>query len=395
MSETTLLLLKFAFAASMYLVVNPYLFDLVNLDQSQGVEIGKIIRVNGKSLIQYPSEIDWHQSKEKLNVHNHDRIFADAGALVEIQFNDKSKLVVEENSLIAINQKTSGNEYILENGRAYIEMHPGQGIVLQNGDFLVARQTSTVYIENLGNDFLFQVPIGKVNILNRNNKQLEPFLERQSLAETNGRILPVSPSGPVALDQKTPVEFSWFWNGSPLQWTLEISQDPDFQSDSKKYFIGKQQNTKVLIPAGNWHWRVSGQRRYAEKVYMSPTRALQLSRNNSLFERKIASLPIQLDLNPAPYEISFKFIEDIRRTMVRWLYDKPSERYHLTVGCKKTKETDLEIYAGQKFAALDLEAYDGCKMQIRSFWPNSTSGWSQKVIVPSPPQPVRSARLKE
>jgi hypothetical protein len=298
---------------------------------AEGSKIGTITYKKKIAERKYSEQAIWENVAQNAPVYNFDSIRTAAGSVATIKLQDGTEIILEENTLILLNQSEQGLAIDFSRGGIAANRETGS-----NAAFKINTANATVAIDR-GNLNLSQT---KRNELNVNVSTGSALISTESgeQAVTSNQIalvkkdsadvsdVPIIPLTPLASEYfitfapRKNISFSWK-SDIKENLLLELSRNQSFSVITESFKIkGSRQTTRIPLSIGTYFWRLKAQN--------NPEKKSPIHRFTILQEKPLTPVA------PFPGQI-FSFRNKYPTIVFKWTGNEQATSYNLSIARDK------------------------------------------------------------
>ncbi len=257
--------------------------------EGQNPVIGILTFKNKLIQRKFDSEVIWDEVNSGIGIRNRDTIRTGDFSDALLTLNDKSKININENSMIYLDFSDSaiinfayGSLSLVSTGEGGDETQPNKELKIASGDKILEVGKSSVNLAKSGKDDLkLQVTEGSAKIISNGQ---ETTLKENEVANMSGSEIEISavnlfPGNPIdqqKIYSKTPkssIDFDWTTSQNAEDVKLEVSKDSKFSSIVSNISV-KGTTTQLSLDPGNYYWRLTSSIKTKKQREISVVRKL-------------------------------------------------------------------------------------------------------------------------
>lgn len=233
-------------------------FGVVNVTETTQKQIGAFTSVKNDVYRKHNNKLLWLDGVKGDSVFANEAIKTNSKSSSKISLNNGSSIVLEENTMIVLNQESNSFNLDILDGKVFLESKNKEPIKINNGKEQL-EVTGTVLLSKTKEKSTIQVIDGEVKsnkIKIKSGESLETTSNKtetpvaQVKKNTFSDLLPKNETNLNAFEMET-VSFSWKKTNNQ-QTTLLIGEDPN----NLKEYIAKDKNYKLSLHPGTYFWKI-------------------------------------------------------------------------------------------------------------------------------------------
>jgi hypothetical protein len=222
--------------------------------------IGRIISIRNVVKRKYDNSLVWYNIEEGTPLYEDDWIFTGAGSKVVIQFNDGGTLTIEPDSIIVLNQEKGKLNLSLAHGSFLADLKSDTSITIDNNGKKETITASKSKVKVVDTKSLSKIAIleGTAEIAGQKIKENEQVqVDEKGVTKQELFVILNEPESYSThwYEDGQKVKFSWETSVDVDEYTLEMSQDPDFTNPTRKA-VKTNSYEFPIRKLGTYYWRV-------------------------------------------------------------------------------------------------------------------------------------------